>query len=220
MFPHRNPASNVPAVMQDTEVPIIILAKQNDHLLKPPSHFACFIPLLTLPVSALVHSMTLPEFDPTLTELDVCKFFSPVDCNISDIASGFLQCSIPPLLLSSHLLDAFDEAVHNGAKSELILLLHAHFSEDNNVYMSDYSPSSPCSSFATLSNSHSPSPAPDSCSPSLAPDSPPSQATTLMLHPKIMLNYRISLSMPRAGLLKHFSIVSHEDYQGGFDHIF
>ncbi|KAG2338133.1 hypothetical protein BDR05DRAFT_952127 [Suillus weaverae] len=113
----KNPTPNVPAVMQDTEVPIIISAKQNDHLLKPPPCFACFIPLLTLPVSALVHSTTLPEFDPTLTELDICKFFSPVDCNISNIASSFLQNSILPLHLSSHLLDAFDEAVHNGVKS-------------------------------------------------------------------------------------------------------
>ncbi|KAG1769715.1 hypothetical protein EV702DRAFT_1202740 [Suillus placidus] len=175
MFPHRNSASNVPAVVQDTEVPIVTSAKQNDHLLKPPPCFACFIPLPTLPVSALVHSMTLPEFDPTLAELDICKFFSLVDCNISDIASGFLQCSIPPLPLSSRLLDAFDEA-------ELILLLRAHFSEDDNVYMTDYSPSSQ------------------------------SQATTLTLHPTITLNYRISLSMPRTGLLKHFSMVSHKDY--------
>ncbi|KIK31452.1 hypothetical protein CY34DRAFT_19905 [Suillus luteus UH-Slu-Lm8-n1] len=121
MFPHRNPASNVPAAAQDTKVPIVISAKQNDHLLKPPPHFACFVPLPTLPVSALVHSMTLPEFDPTLAKLDICKFFSPIDCNISDIASGFLQRSIPPLPLSSHLLDAFDQAVQNGAKSVVLL---------------------------------------------------------------------------------------------------
>ncbi|KAG2739186.1 hypothetical protein P692DRAFT_20756362, partial [Suillus brevipes Sb2] len=58
---------------------------------------------------------------------------------------------------------------------ELILILHAHFSEDDDMCMSDYSPSSPCSSLATLPNSRSPSPAP------LAPGSPPPLAQRQML---------------------------------------
>ncbi|KAG0698769.1 hypothetical protein DFH29DRAFT_877764 [Suillus ampliporus] len=40
MFPHRNPASNVPAVVQDTEVPIIISAQPCDTGIERPLKLA------------------------------------------------------------------------------------------------------------------------------------------------------------------------------------
>ncbi|KAG1770568.1 hypothetical protein EV702DRAFT_666689 [Suillus placidus] len=118
MFPHSNPTLNVPTSLQVINISTSIISdERKDQLLKIPPRFACFIPLLSLPVSALLDSTTLPDFDPALAELDISKFFSSVECNTSDIASSFLQHSIPPLRLSYQLLGAFEQAVHDGAKS-------------------------------------------------------------------------------------------------------
>ncbi|KAG1806682.1 uncharacterized protein HD556DRAFT_1436623 [Suillus plorans] len=115
---YSNPASDVPTISHDVDIPSVISAEQKDRLLKLPPHYTYFIPLSSLPVSVLVDSTpTLPDFDPALTELDTCKFFSSVECNTSNFASSFFQHSIPPLHLSSRLLDTFEQAVHDGAKS-------------------------------------------------------------------------------------------------------
>ncbi|KIK35565.1 hypothetical protein CY34DRAFT_95883, partial [Suillus luteus UH-Slu-Lm8-n1] len=89
------------------------------------------------------------------------------------------SCAIAMINIIRHQL--FDTPLFTDEKKdlfhiqELILILHAHFSEDDNdVCMSDYSPSSPCSSLVMLSDSHSPSPAPD-----FPPPLAQSPATTL-----------------------------------------
>ncbi|KAG1768442.1 hypothetical protein EV702DRAFT_1203284 [Suillus placidus] len=118
MFSHSNPASDVPTILQDINIPSVISAEQKDRLLKLPPHYTYFTPLLSLPVSVLVDSTpTLPDFYPALTELDIHKFFSSIECDTSNFASSFFQHSIPPLCLLSQLLDTFKQAVHDGAKS-------------------------------------------------------------------------------------------------------
>jgi len=97
---------DAPAFSQDID----ITEAEREDLLKLPPRFEFFIPLPTLSVSALLHCTTLPDFDPALGQLNICKFFSSVECNTSDVASSVLQRSIPPLRMSSQLLDTFSWA--------------------------------------------------------------------------------------------------------------
>jgi hypothetical protein len=106
MFPHSDLVLRFPPVLQD-----------HHHLLTPPPYFASFIPLPDLSISALVNFTVLPGFDPTLAGVDVHQFFSSIECTTRDVASDFLERSIPPLALSSRLLDEFNQALLDGAKS-------------------------------------------------------------------------------------------------------
>ncbi|KAG2156765.1 uncharacterized protein EDB93DRAFT_1246954 [Suillus bovinus] len=110
MFPHSDLVLRFLPVLQD-----------HHHLLTPPPYFASFIPLPDLSISALVNFTVLPGFDPALVGLDVHRFFSSIECTTCDVASDFLEHSIPPLALSSQLLDEFNQALLDGAKSAMLL---------------------------------------------------------------------------------------------------
>ncbi|KAG2045385.1 hypothetical protein BDR06DRAFT_978244, partial [Suillus hirtellus] len=81
--------------------------QDHHHLLTPPPHFASFIPLPDLSISALVNFTVLPGFDPTLAGVDVHR--------------NFLERSIPPLALSSRLLDELNQALLDRAKQFAVL---------------------------------------------------------------------------------------------------
>ncbi|KAG2343784.1 hypothetical protein BDR05DRAFT_999703 [Suillus weaverae] len=115
MFPHSDLVLRCPPVLQGTNSPSI--GQDHHHLLAPPPNFASYIPLPNLSISALVNFTVLPGFDLALAGLDVHQFFSSIKCTTHDVASDFLECSIPPLALSSRLLDKFNQALLDGTKS-------------------------------------------------------------------------------------------------------
>ncbi|KAG1861224.1 hypothetical protein F4604DRAFT_1684050 [Suillus subluteus] len=70
-----------------------------------------------LPISALLDFTNLPPFDHSLTVADLHRFFTSEHCVTNDVPADFLDHSLPPLSLSTQLLNTFSQAYHDGVKS-------------------------------------------------------------------------------------------------------
>ncbi|KAG1869711.1 hypothetical protein C8R48DRAFT_771099 [Suillus tomentosus] len=220
---------------QDSVIDLSLDTQQDyAHLLVFPLCYDSFIPALHLPISALLDFTNLPPFDHSLTTTDLNHFFTSEHYVANDVLADFLDRSLPPLCLSTQLLDIFGQAYHDGMKSvkdpqflvamintirhflfdvplfmdkkkdflcinELIYLLQGHFSaSDDDCHTPSDSLSQP-TSFSECPFSHESSASP------MSSNIPPSKSC-------VSLDLRVSPSQPRTGLLRHFSIISWQEY--------
>ncbi|KAG1736861.1 uncharacterized protein EDB91DRAFT_1249830 [Suillus paluster] len=104
--------------IQDSAIDLSLESQQHyAHLLVFPPCYDSFIPAPHLPISALLDFTNLPLFDHSLTVADLHHFFISEQCVTNDVPTDFLDRSLPPLSLSTQLLDIFGQAYHDGMKS-------------------------------------------------------------------------------------------------------
>ncbi|KAG2130978.1 uncharacterized protein EDB93DRAFT_1255634 [Suillus bovinus] len=87
------------------------------HLLVFLQCYDSFIPALHLPILALLDFTNLPLFDHFLMVADLHHFFTSENCVTNDVPADFLDRPLPPLSLSTQLLNTFSQAYHDGMKS-------------------------------------------------------------------------------------------------------
>ncbi|KAG1838471.1 hypothetical protein F4604DRAFT_1941396 [Suillus subluteus] len=104
--------------IQDSAIDLSLDLQQHyAHLLVFPQCYDSFIPAPHLPISALLNFTNLPPFDHSLTVADLHRFFTSEHCVTNDVPADFLDRSLPPLSLSTQLLNTFSQAYHDGVKS-------------------------------------------------------------------------------------------------------
>ncbi|KAG1878191.1 hypothetical protein F4604DRAFT_1923751 [Suillus subluteus] len=104
--------------IQDSAIDLSLDLQQHyAHLLVFPQCYDSFIPAPHLPISALLDFTNLPPFDHSLTVADLHRFFTSEHCVTNDVPADFLDRSLPPLSLSTQLLNTFSQAYHDGVKS-------------------------------------------------------------------------------------------------------
>ncbi|KAG1843041.1 hypothetical protein F4604DRAFT_1938376 [Suillus subluteus] len=104
--------------IQDSAIDLSLDLQQHyAHLLVFPQCYDSFIPAPHLPISALLDFTNLPPFDHSLTVADLHCFFTSEHCVTNDVPADFLDRSLPPLSLSTQLLNTFSQAYHDGVKS-------------------------------------------------------------------------------------------------------
>ncbi|KAG1832274.1 hypothetical protein F4604DRAFT_1946219 [Suillus subluteus] len=104
--------------IQDSAIDLSLDLQQHyAHLLVFPQCYDSFIPAPHLPISALLDFTNLPPFDHSLTVADLHRFFTSEHCVTNDVPTDFLDRSLPPLSLSTQLLNTFSQAYHDGVKS-------------------------------------------------------------------------------------------------------
>ncbi|KAG1892801.1 hypothetical protein F4604DRAFT_1968770 [Suillus subluteus] len=104
--------------IQDSTIDLSLDLQQHyAHLLVFPQCYDSFIPAPHLPISALLDFTNLPPFDHSLTVADLHRFFTSEHCVTNDVPADFLDRSLPPLSLSTQLLNTFSQAYHDGVKS-------------------------------------------------------------------------------------------------------
>ncbi|KAG1854228.1 hypothetical protein F4604DRAFT_1686071 [Suillus subluteus] len=104
--------------IQDSAIDLSLDLQQHyAHLLVFPQCYDSFIPAPHLPISALLDFTNLPSFDHSLTVADLHRFFTSEHCVTNDVPADFLDRSLPPLSLSTQLLNTFSQAYHDGVKS-------------------------------------------------------------------------------------------------------
>ncbi|KAG1837404.1 hypothetical protein F4604DRAFT_1942299 [Suillus subluteus] len=104
--------------IQDSAIDLSLDLQQHyAHLLVFPQCYDSFIPAPHLPILALLDFTNLPPFDHSLTVADLHRFFTSEHCVTNDVPADFLDRSLPPLSLSTQLLNTFSQAYHDGVKS-------------------------------------------------------------------------------------------------------